>query len=98
MIQKTLTVTYKVARRIVIGVVGATVVLLGLIMLVTPGPALVVIPVGLAILSIEFTWARMWLRKLRQAISSNNLGTRSRRAERHRDRVSSGTRTTDIND
>ena len=90
MIQKTLNVTYKVARRIVVGVVGATVVLLGLVMLVTPGPALVVIPVGLAILSIEFTWARMWLRKLREAISSNNRSGRSRRAESHRDRVRPG--------
>jgi len=80
-------VTYKVARRIVVGVVGTTVVLLGLIMLVTPGPALVVIPVGLAILSIEFTWARMWLRTLREVISDNNLSGRSRRAESHRQRV-----------
>lgn len=87
--QRTLDVTYKVARRIVVGVVGVTVVLLGLVMLVTPGPALVVIPVGLAILSLEFTWARMWLRKLRQAISSNNLNDRARRAERHRDRANS---------
>lgn len=98
MIQKTLTVTYKVAKRIIVGVVGATVVFLGLIMLVTPGPALVVIPVGLAILSIEFTWARMWLRKLRQAISSNSLNSRARRAESHRDRVKSGTRTSGIDD
>lgn len=87
MIQRTLTITYKVARRVVVGVVGVTVVLLGIVMLVTPGPALVVIPVGLAILSIEFTWARMWLRKLREAISSNNLSGRSRRAEGHRERV-----------
>ena len=87
MIQRTLNVTYKVARRIVIGVVGATVVLIGLIMVVTPGPALIVIPVGLAILSIEFTWARMWLRKLREAISNNSLNGRAARAERHRSRV-----------
>ncbi len=79
--------TYKVARRIVIGVVGATVVVLGLIMLVTPGPALVVIPVGLAILSLEFAWARLWLRKLREAISNNSLNGRARRAEEHRDRA-----------
>lgn len=80
--------TYKVGRRIVIGVVGATVVLLGAIMIVTPGPAFVVIPVGLAILSLEFAWARQWLRKLREVISSNNLNSRARRAEEHRDRAS----------
>jgi tellurite resistance protein TerC len=76
-----------VARRIVVGVVGATVVVLGMVMIVTPGPALVVIPVGLAILSIEFAWARHWLRKLREAISSNSLNSRARRAAEHRDRT-----------
>jgi tellurite resistance protein TerC len=70
MIVRTLHLTYKAARRIVIGVVGATVLLLGVIMLVTPGPALVVIPVGLAILSLEFAWARAWLKKLRRGISN----------------------------
>ncbi len=76
--------TYKVARRIVIGVVGVTVVLLGAIMIVTPGPGLLVIPAGLAILGLEFAWARMWLRKLRQAISNNSFNNRSRRADEHR--------------
>ncbi|MGB5164291.1 MAG: PGPGW domain-containing protein [Woeseiaceae bacterium] len=70
MIVKALHLTYKAARRIVIGVVGATVLVLGVIMLVTPGPALIVIPVGLAILSLEFAWARTWLSKLRSSISN----------------------------
>ena len=52
MIRRAFHITYKAARRIVIGIVGATVLLTGVVMLVTPGPALVVIPVGLAILSI----------------------------------------------
>lgn len=55
-----------------VAVVGATVLLIGVIMLVTPGPAIVVIPVGLAILSLEFTWARLWLKRLRQSISNRN--------------------------
>jgi hypothetical protein len=41
----------KVARRVILSVVGATVVLIGIALLVLPGPAFVVIPVGLAILS-----------------------------------------------
>ncbi len=36
---------------------GITLVLGGLVMLVTPGPAFLIIPVGLAILSLEFAWA-----------------------------------------
>ena len=63
------------------------VALIGVIMLVTPGPALVVIPVGLAILSIEFAWARSWLRRLRETISNRNSNSRSARARNHRDRV-----------
>lgn len=88
MIKRTLHLTYKAARRIVIGVVGITVLAIGVVMLVTPGPALVVIPVGLAILSIEFTWARAWLRRLRESISGRNSKSLNNRAEEHRDRVS----------
>ena len=76
--------TYKAARRIVVAVVGATVLLLGVIMLVTPGPAIVVSPVGLAILSIEFTWARQWLKRLRESISTRNAAEQARRAEEYR--------------
>ena len=87
MIKKAVHFTYKAARRIVVGVVGATVLLLGIIMIVTPGPALVVIPVGLAILSIEFTWARAWLKRLRESISTRNNSDLGQRAEAHRQRV-----------
>ena len=83
-IKKVVRMTYKVARRFVIGVVGSTVLLLGLIMIVTPGPAFVVIPVGLAILSVEFTWARLWLRRVRKTISEQSANTFARRAENHR--------------
>ncbi|HEV2819627.1 MAG TPA: PGPGW domain-containing protein [Solirubrobacteraceae bacterium] len=36
---------------------GLVVLLAGLIMIVLPGPALVVIPIGLAMLSLQFAWA-----------------------------------------
>jgi uncharacterized protein (TIGR02611 family) len=49
--------------RILFGVAGATVLLAGLVMLVTPGPAFVLIPVGLAMLSMEFAWAAVALDK-----------------------------------
>lgn len=58
--------TYAWARRIAILVVGGTVVLMGVIMIVTPGPAVVVIPAGLAILALEFAWARRWLDRLKK--------------------------------
>jgi len=88
LIRRAAHLTYKAARRIIIGVVGATVLAIGVVMLVTPGPALIVIPVGLAILSIEFTWARAWLKRLRESISNRNSNNLNSRAEAHRDRVS----------
>jgi uncharacterized protein (TIGR02611 family) len=54
------------ARRTVVFVVGSSIVLIGLVLLVLPGPASVVIPVGLAILASEFVWARRLLRKARE--------------------------------
>lgn len=62
--------TYRVARRIVIAVVGSTVLLVGIILLVTPGPAFIVIPAGLGILAMEFAWARRWLRKAKDMASN----------------------------
>ena len=56
-------VPYKVAKRIVICIVGGTVLLLGVVMMVTPGPGIPAILVGLGILGIEFAWARIWLKK-----------------------------------
>jgi uncharacterized protein (TIGR02611 family) len=56
-------VPYKMAKRIVIGIVGGTILLLGVVMMVTPGPGIPAILVGLGILGIEFAWARIWLKK-----------------------------------
>jgi tellurite resistance protein TerC len=59
-------ITYKTARRIAVIAVGSTVLAVGIIMIVVPGPAVVVIPLGLAILGVEFAWAKIWLGKLRK--------------------------------
>jgi tellurite resistance protein TerC len=61
------------ARRIVVFVIGATVVLFGVVLLVTPGPAFIVIPAGLAILATEFAWAAWLLKRMKkQAVSFMN--------------------------
>lgn len=70
-------VTYRIARRIVIALIGGTVLLIGFAMTVLPGPAVVVIPSGLAILGIEFAWARRWLAKLRERANGLVSGMRS---------------------
>jgi uncharacterized protein (TIGR02611 family) len=52
---------------------GFTLLLGGLAMLVLPGPAFVVIPIGLAVLSLEFTWAETMLdRSLEQAAKAQH--------------------------
>jgi uncharacterized protein (TIGR02611 family) len=42
-------------------VAGFTVLLCGLALVVLPGPALLVIPIGLAMLSLQFAWAEKLL-------------------------------------
>jgi tellurite resistance protein TerC len=56
---------YRWAKRIAVSVVGFTVLAIGLAMLVLPGPGLVVIPAGLAILGLEYAWARAWLARVK---------------------------------
>ena len=59
----------KIVRRVIVSVVGATVLLMGIALLVLPGPAFIVIPIGLAILATEYAWARRWLKKVRRMAS-----------------------------
>ncbi len=87
MIQKTIHWTYKTARRAAIAVLGGTIIAIGIVMIVAPGPALIVIPIGLAVLGIEFAFARRWLKSLRETISNGMAGVRAKRAQARRDRV-----------
>ena len=50
--------TYKQAKRLVKTVIGFTILLIGIALIILPGPAIVVIPIGLAILATEFAWAK----------------------------------------
>ncbi len=84
--KKMMKTTYKLARRIAVSIIGGTILVLGIVMIVTPGPALIFVPVGLTILGLEFAWARSWLRKLREKISARNSRNRGQRAEDHRER------------
>jgi len=72
------TVSLRQARRIVVLTVGSTVLILGVAMLVLPGPGILATWGGLAILAIEFVWARRWIAKVKEvyeeAISAAGLG------------------------
>jgi uncharacterized protein (TIGR02611 family) len=58
----------KQIKRLFVGIIGLTVLAIGLIMIVTPGPAFIVIPIGFVILATEFIWARRLLKKLKEKL------------------------------
>ena len=69
--------------RILVLLVGATVLLGGLAMLVLPGPAFIVIPIGLAILSLQFAWAQSALeRAVMQGAKAKEKAANTTRAQR----------------
>ena len=69
--------------RIAFGAAGIVILIAGLVMLVTPGPAFVLIPIGLAMLSLEFAWAeRLLAKSLQQAAIAREKAARATRAQR----------------
>jgi len=65
------------ARRLIVTVIGFTILVAGIAMIVLPGPAIVVIPVGLAILATEFIWARKLLATVEERIERMRNGNGS---------------------
>ena len=51
-----------------IAAAGFTVLLAGLAMTALPGPAFIVIPLGLGILATEFIWARRLLTRVKNKV------------------------------
>jgi uncharacterized protein (TIGR02611 family) len=69
--------------RIVFAVAGGIVTLAGVAMLVTPGPAFVIIPIGLAMLALEFAWAERALdHALDRAAAAERKARETTRAQR----------------
>jgi uncharacterized protein (TIGR02611 family) len=70
--------------RIVFAVLGFVVLAAGVVMLVTPGPGIPVIIIGLGMLALEFAWAERWLERLleraEQAVDQVTQGSPLRRA------------------
>jgi uncharacterized protein (TIGR02611 family) len=60
----------KLVWRILVLIVGLVLLLAGIIMIVTPGPAVVFIPLGLGVLATEFRWARKLLHRVRPMIDA----------------------------
>jgi uncharacterized protein (TIGR02611 family) len=75
------------ARRVGVAAVGAVVMAAGVVMLVVPGPGLLVLGLGIGIMATEFTWAR---RVLREGSSRLQAGRRLLAQRRSRDHRASG--------
>lgn len=58
----------KPVKRLIVAVIGFTLLVIGIAMIALPGPAIVVIPVALGILATEFAWARHLLARFRARI------------------------------
>ena len=55
-------------RKLIVALIGGTVVLIGVALIVLPGPAFIVIPIGLAILATEFAWAQSALARAKAMV------------------------------
>jgi uncharacterized protein (TIGR02611 family) len=64
--------TLKKLKKIIIATIGFTVLIIGIIMIVFPGPAIVMIPLGLSILATEFLWAKKLLDKIKNKFKKNS--------------------------
>lgn len=60
--------TLKKIKKIIVAVIGFTVLAFGILLIVFPGPAFIVIPIGLSILATEFVWAKKLLEKFKKGI------------------------------
>jgi len=58
----------RLTGKIAIGVIGVSVILVGIVLLPLPGPGWVIIFTGLGLLAIEFVWARRLLRFARRQV------------------------------
>jgi hypothetical protein len=72
----------KPIRLIVVGVAGGVCLVAGIIMIFTPGPALVLIPLGLLLLASEFQWAERCMHRLLNAVEAAREKWRERRRRR----------------
>ena len=63
-------ILYKQIRRLAVFLIGISIVLIGCILFFTPGPAIIVIPIGLAVLATEFIWAKKLLKRFKEATAS----------------------------
>jgi uncharacterized protein (TIGR02611 family) len=68
----------RLSRKVGIAIAGGGLLVLGVALIFLPGPAIIVIPLGLALLATEFRWAGRLLRYLKERAA--RVVQRARRA------------------
>jgi uncharacterized protein (TIGR02611 family) len=75
--------TLRQARRLIVAVIGFTILIAGIAMIVLPGPAFVFIPAGLAILATEFIWAKKLLQKVKDKLRRDKVSKEKQSEQEH---------------
>ncbi|MEL7538498.1 MAG: PGPGW domain-containing protein [Pseudomonadota bacterium] len=73
-------------RKWLVFAVGTVMLIIGLAMVILPGPAILMIPAALAVLATEFSFAQRWLGHARRGLSTASYRRRDSAVERHRSR------------
>jgi len=59
----------------VTSIIGLVFLLIGIVFVLLPGPAILFLPLGLALLSLEYPWAKVWLRKTQRWLRASAVKT-----------------------
>jgi len=56
----------RLIKKTLVTLIGLAIVLIGVVFIILPGPAILIIPLGLALLATEYPIAKRWLRIFQQ--------------------------------
>lgn len=71
-------ITVNWPKRLILTLLGGGLLLIGILMIFLPGPAIVFVPAGLALLALEYEFARRWLLGVRRWLSAHARNRRLR--------------------
>lgn len=73
----------RLVRKSIVAVIGGVVLAAGIALIFLPGPAFILIPLGVAILALEFDWAKKLLRWMKQKVNAWRERRALHRGERY---------------
>lgn len=57
-------------KKILVSIIGGIILIVGIVMIIVPGPAYLIIPAGLGILGTEYMWAKRLHQKLKDKVNN----------------------------